>query len=96
MCYGILLFHLVWSLFDADGFKNTGIENVTDMCNLHGNNIMAYGLSGNSDLRTSSSVIKHILKNMLFQAQGFQTPGGVNECMPEKFFTLSTKKANIL
>ena len=70
---------------------NKTIKNVLDTCIPHANNIMVPGSSTNSDLSASTSIIKHRLKSMLFQAQGLQTPGRVNEWMPENFYTFSTK-----
>ena len=70
---------------------NKTIKNVLDTCTPHVNNIMVPGSSSNSDLSASTSIIKHRLKSMLFQAQGLQTPGRVNEWMPENFYTFSTK-----
>ena len=70
---------------------NKTIKNVLDTCIPHANNIMVPGSSTNSDLSASTSIIKHRLKSMLFQAQGRQTPGRVNEWMPENFYTFSTK-----
>jgi hypothetical protein len=52
---------------------------------------MVPGSSNNSDLSASIAIIKNILKKILFQAQGLQTPGRVNEWMTENFYTFSTK-----
>ena len=70
---------------------NKTIKTVLDTCTPHVNNIMVPGSSSNSDLSASISIIKHRLKSLLFQAQGLQTPGRLNEWMPENFYRFSTK-----
>ena len=70
---------------------NTAIKNVLDTCAPYANNIMVPGSANNSDLSASIAIIKNRLKKILFQAQGLQTPGRVNEWMPENFYTFSTK-----
>ena len=67
------------------------IGTVLNACNPYPSNIMVPGSSVDSDLSASISVIKNKLKRHLFQIQALQTPGRINEWMPNNICAFSLK-----
>ena len=65
------------------------IGQVLDKCEPYANNVMVPGSSDNSDLSASISIIKKRLKQHLLEIQKLETPGRVNEWMPNNFCTFN-------
>ena len=70
---------------------NGMIAHVLNKCEPYPNNIMVPGSSPDSDLSASIAVIKNRLKKHLFQIQALQTPGRINEWMPNNMCTYTQK-----
>jgi len=65
------------------------IGQVLDKCEPYANNVMVPGSSDHSDLSASISIIKKRLKQHLLKIQKLETPGRVNEWMPNNFCTFN-------
>ena len=76
-------------VYNASLIWNGIISQVLNKCDPYPNNIMVPGSSENSDLSASISFIKNRVKKHLFLSQSLQTPGRINEWMPNNRLTFS-------
>ena len=76
-------------VYNASLIWNGIISQVLNKCDPYPNNIMVPGSSENSDLSASISFIKNRVKKHLFVSQSLQTPGRINEWMPNNRLTFS-------
>ena len=77
-------------VYNGSTLWNGLIGKVLDKCEPYANNVMVPGSSGHSDLSAPIAIIKKRLKQHLLEIQKIETPGRVNEWMPNNFRTFSS------